>query len=224
MFTGSYRAVGTYYQLTLLCEACTGTGGELWHAPSRRGKNASPAADRWHTFTFPAHGDAVAVWGASAAFLSPSLIAPPRGRAVVTTGAHGPRIALPCRPAGPAAPAPAPQECAAGNRVERGFRGEFRPRVRVVASHHRQFEPRDGCRRESAATRRASTGRERKPISGVQRRRRPVRQACMAINAPRCANHMRWELGVNNDQRRSFFAFLKTPAIIAAVSFPVLVF
>jgi hypothetical protein len=76
------------------------------HAPSRRGKNASPAADRWPTFTFPARGDAVAVWGASAAFLSPSLIAPPRGRAVVTTGAHGSRIVLPCRPAGPAAPAP----------------------------------------------------------------------------------------------------------------------
>jgi len=77
--------------------------------------------------------------------------------------------------------------CAAGNRVARGFRGEFRPRVRVAASHHRQFEPRDGCSSELAATRRASTGREQNPISGVQRRRRPVRQACMAITAPRGA-------------------------------------
>ena len=46
------------------------------------------------------------MWGAYAAFLSPSLIAPPRGPVVVTTGAHGPRLALPRRPAGPAAPTP----------------------------------------------------------------------------------------------------------------------
>jgi len=93
---------------TLAWAARAGTGGELWRAPSRRGKNAPPAADRWPTFIFPASGDTVAVWRACAAFLSPSLIAPPRGPAVVTTGAGGPRSGMPRRPAGPAAPAPAP--------------------------------------------------------------------------------------------------------------------
>ena len=59
-------------------EGATGTGGELWRAPSRRGKNASPAADRWPHVYLPQLGaSTVAVWGAFAAFLSTSLIAPP---------------------------------------------------------------------------------------------------------------------------------------------------
>src|SRR6186713_468307 len=63
---------------------------------------------------------------------------------------NGPAIEA-CRPA---APAQAPRQCEAGNQVKRDFRGEFRQRVLVTARQHRCFEPRDGCRIESAATRR----------------------------------------------------------------------
>ena len=160
----------------------------------RRGKNASPAADRWPTFTFPARGRRRRRVGSlRRVFISCADRAASRARRRhhrCPWAAH--RCAMQaCRAGGACASA---TQCAAGNRVERGCRGEFCPRVRVVASYHRQLAPRDGCRSESAATRRASTGHERKPISGVQRRRRPVRQACMAINAPRCATQIRWKL------------------------------
>ena len=91
----------------------TGTGGELWHAPSWRGKNASPAADRRHTFTFPADSNAVAVWRASVAFLPTSLIAPARG-----TCRRHPRCPLPamqaCRVGGACANATAPRSRKSG--------------------------------------------------------------------------------------------------------------
>ena len=160
----------------------TGTGGELLHAPSWRGKNASPAADRRHTFTFPACGDGVAIWGASGAFLSTPMIAPPRG----TCRRHPDARCQPCRPAESAAPAQTPLHRAAGNRVERAFRGEFRLRVLVATKHLRRFQPCDGCCREAAITRRAAIGSERKPISGVQRRRRPDRQECMVCDDRTC--------------------------------------
>jgi len=65
--------------------------------------------------------------------------------------------------------------------MERGYRGEFRPRVLVATKHCDCFEPCDRCRDELASTRRVSEGCERKPISGVQRRRRPDRQALAAL-------------------------------------------
>jgi len=43
-------------------EPWEGTGSDSGAPASRRGKNAPPAADRRHTFTFPANGVAVAVW------------------------------------------------------------------------------------------------------------------------------------------------------------------
>jgi hypothetical protein len=96
-------------------------------------------------------------------------------------GARASGGSQPLRPAGSAASAPAPLHCEAGNRVERGFRGESRPRVLVLANHAKRFEPRDGCCIESAATRpRHRQDGERQPISGAQRRRRPDRQACVA--------------------------------------------
>jgi len=152
----------------------TGTGGERWRAPSWRGKNASPAADRWHTFTFPAFGDGLAIWR--------PLFIHFAERATSRDAPSSPPmpVARPCMRAGSAAPAQTPRHRVAGKRVERGFRGEFRRRVLVATKHLRRFEPRDGCRHEVATTRRVSTRFERKPISGVQRRRRPDRQACVA--------------------------------------------
>jgi hypothetical protein len=61
--------------------------------------------------------------------------------------------------AGPAAPAPTPLHCVAGNRVERGFRGEFRPRVLDAPRYSKRLVPRDRCRYESAITRRGSVSR-----------------------------------------------------------------
>ena len=60
----------------------------------------------------------------------------------------------------------------AGNRVERGFRGEFRHRVLVASRHHGRFVPCSGSGAESAPTRRAGVRvARRKPISGAQRPR-----------------------------------------------------
>lgn len=118
-------------------------------------------------------------------------------------GQASPEQPVPRRLAGSAAPAPTPSHCEAGNRVKRRFRGEFRPRVLVDAIRRGRFVPRAGCRREVAATRHVSAGRERKPISGVQRRRRPDRQVSVArrsadlIDRNALNKHVgNWELGV----------------------------
>ena len=99
------------------------------------------------------------------------------------------RAFLPGRPAGGACANAT--WCAAGNRVARGFRGEFRPRVRVAASHHRQFEPRSGCRHEPATTRAGGVRARAKTISRRARRGRDAacpwlpQQPCEAIIATR---------------------------------------
>src|SRR6266496_5570109 len=46
----------------------------------RRGKNAPPADEQWHTFIFPAHGKAIARREASSAFFVPSDHAASRAR------------------------------------------------------------------------------------------------------------------------------------------------
>jgi hypothetical protein len=82
-----------------------------------------------------------------------------RRPAVVTTAAWVSRVPATqgCRAGGACASA---TRRGAGNRVKRGFHGEFRPRVPDVVNQLRQFEPRDGwaakqlllaARRESAS-------------------------------------------------------------------------
>jgi len=150
-----------------------------WHRrralarPEPARKNASSADDRRHSFTFLAICTAVAVWRASAAFFSTSPIAPARGTRRRRRRCHTScAMTHACRAGG---------ACANATSVRSRKSGEARLPRRVPsarsgsATHRRRFEPRDGCRRKPAPTRRASTELERKPISGVQRRRRPDR-------------------------------------------------
>ena len=108
------------------------------------------------------------------------------------------RAELPSRPAGPAAPAPGRVPWTRQTSADLSVRSrgptlsaqqeircsEYSAASSVLAFWMRgppeRFVPRDGCRRELAGTRRVSTGFERRLISGVQRRRRPDRQACLA--------------------------------------------
>jgi len=131
----------------------------------------------------------------AAAFLPAALIAPPRGhrrrhhRCPARTRGDSPRNA-PRRPAGTAAPAPAPQHCGGGTRRSRKSggaipRGEFRPCVLVAARPLEHFEPGAHGAARHLLLAAAPNAYERKPISGVQRRRRPDRQACVAHIAPR---------------------------------------
>ena len=60
---------------------------------------------------------------------------------------------------------------------ERGFRVDFRQRVRVATNHLGQFEPRDGCRIELADSRRAGVSVP-KPRALSRRRSRRPRPTC----------------------------------------------
>jgi len=64
-------------------------------------------------------------------------------------------------------------------------RGEFRPCVPVAARQLEHFEPGAHVAARHLLLAAAPKEYERKPISGVQRRRRPDRQACVAHIAPR---------------------------------------
>ena len=112
---------------------------------SRRGKTRFRHSRR-HTFTFLASCSGVAARRASSAFLPSSQIAPLEGHVAIPhpTDLQASDYSRHCdemlrrvamQPAGPAAPAPTPHHCVAGNRVERGFRGEFAPHVLVVSRH-----------------------------------------------------------------------------------------
>ena len=136
----------------------------------RRGKNASaphravrrasgaprlrPLIGRL-TFIFPASGDTVAVMESLRRVLhllrwSRRLEGAPSSPPV----SHRARISA-RQACGPAAPAPTPH----GAQQEIGWREAFAassvPAFELPRSHHRQFEPRDGCSSELAATRRA---------------------------------------------------------------------
>ena len=74
---------------------------------------------------------------------------------------------------------------AAGNRVRAIPRGECRPCVLVAARQLEHLEPGAHVAARHLLLAAAPNASERKPISGVQRRRRPDRQACVAHIAPR---------------------------------------
>jgi hypothetical protein len=143
----------------------TGSGVTLAGPEVGRGKNAPPAADPRPTFTYRGGRAAVARWTASGRIFTrcddrAASRAPPSSPPLPGRGCQRAR-GRPChgRPAGPAAPAPAPPHCGVGTRRSRKSggaipRGEFRPRVLVAASHPDRFEPRDGCRAASTLTRR----------------------------------------------------------------------
>ena len=109
------------------------------------------------------------------------------------SGAHTRRLADERdhgRPAGTAAPAPAPHQCGGGTPRSRKSggaipRGEFRPCVLVAARQLEHFEPGAPVAARHLLLAAAPNEYERKPISGVQRRRRPDRQASVAHLAPR---------------------------------------